>query len=192
MSSFMSNPRRQARQLDGSSPTPVGDGTPRTRPCRRWPQPRAVASTASAPCSPHRPDQFDRRPGALRPLDHGHGDRSSPGRLRQVVQVVPLALRGVHRLRDRPALTARQSGLVGNLADIVTSWAAGRPRPAALALLAVIASPDRRDHPEPVLPADGAAEPPKTLRTDRPGLHRGLHLATPPPGPLTGRSRGHP
>ncbi|MET8537899.1 IS701 family transposase [Streptomyces sp. NPDC005065] len=31
---------------------------------------------------------------------------------------------------------------------------------AALALLAVIASLDRRDHPEPVLPADGTAEPP--------------------------------
>ncbi|MFF0041631.1 IS701 family transposase [Streptomyces mirabilis] len=32
---------------------------------------------------------------------------------------------------------------------------------AALALLAVIAGLDRRDHPEPVLPADGAAEPPE-------------------------------
>jgi len=31
---------------------------------------------------------------------------------------------------------------------------------AALALLAVIASLDRRDHPAPVLPTDGAAEPP--------------------------------
>lgn len=32
---------------------------------------------------------------------------------------------------------------------------------AALALLAVIASLDRRDHPAPVLPADSAAEPPE-------------------------------